>query len=122
MIKFLSNFNTNLNKLNTGSINLNKSYLLPPTEAQSCPTLKEYQRLAEALTATIDNSINPINYIQVKMAISLGIPHGDENFMIENLKNKSNELTCAFSRITQYPHTQFQYHMVKLCIAGTPHP
>ena len=47
MIKFLSNFNTNLYKLNTGSINLNKSYLLPSTEAQSCPTLKEYQILAK---------------------------------------------------------------------------
>ena len=40
--------------------------------------------------------------------------------MIENLENKSIELTRAFSRITQYPHTQFQYHLVKLCIAGTP--
>jgi len=120
MIKFLSNFNTNLNKLNTGSINLNKSYLLPPTEAQSCLALKEYQILAKTLTATIDNSINSINYIQVKMAISLGIPHGDTNFMIENLENKSIELTRAFSRITQYPRKQFQYHLVKLCIAGTP--
>ena len=120
MIKFITNFNKNLKILNTGIINLKKSFLLPPTESPSCPPLYEYQQLAKAISIAIEPTIDPINYIQVEMTTSLGIPHGNTNFKIEKMTNKAAELTRVFSRITQYPHTQTQYHLIKLCMSGTP--
>ena len=61
-----------------------------------------------------------MNTIKVRPAISLGIPLGDTEFIIETLTDTAKGINDMFHRIIQFPPVQFQYHFVKLCMSGHP--
>ena len=118
--KFVFNFNKQLLNFKTGYINLSKTILLPPTDSPSCPHISQYHLLAHRITTAINPQANLSDSINVKPSISLGIPHGNQEFIIQHLHNSAIDINKMFSRINQYPHTQVQYHFIKLCMSGLP--
>ena len=125
LVKFITNFNKEIRELHTGEINTSKTFLLPPTDVESCPPLADYTALAIKLTTIINGrapTADDPDLIKVKTEgeKSLGIPHGTDAFKVAYLQGIAREVTDTLQRLSQLQHKQMQYHLVKICISGIP--